>query len=234
MKKSRKILVCTIAVLVAVLASFFVYVSKYYHALPEENTYLESESNLSVVTLKNGDICFVPDSSKVGMIFYPGGKVDYKAYAPLMKTIAQKGFLCVLVKMPCNLAVFNINGADGIASNFPNVKEWYIGGHSLGGAMASEYAARFNERSIKKGEQPLRGLILLGAYSVKDLKDKNISVLTMYGSEDGVLNKVQFEKCKKNLPDNAWTVVIPGGSHAYFGMYGYQKGDGIAIISNEE
>jgi riboflavin transporter FmnP len=84
MKKSRKILVCTITVLATVLASFFVYVSNYYHALPKARTYLCSEKNLSIVNLKNGDICFVPASSQVGIIFYPGGKVDYKAYAPLI------------------------------------------------------------------------------------------------------------------------------------------------------
>lgn len=84
MKKSRKILVCIIAVFLTILASFFVYVSNYYHALLEAETYLCSEKNISIVTLKNGDICFVPASSQEGIIFYPGGKVDYKAYAPLI------------------------------------------------------------------------------------------------------------------------------------------------------
>ena len=58
-------------------------------------------------------------------------------YAPLLHDLAEDGILCVLVKMPCNLAVLDMNAADGIPECFPEVTDWYIGGHSLGGAMAA-------------------------------------------------------------------------------------------------
>ena len=89
------------------------------------------------VTKQNGNWVFAPESPTAGLIFYPGGKVENTAYAPLLHDLAEGGILCVLVKMPCNLAVLGMNAADGIPECFPEVTDWYIGGHSLGGAMAA-------------------------------------------------------------------------------------------------
>jgi len=54
-------------------------------------------------------------------IFYPGGKVEHTAYVPLLRACAERGILCVLVQMPCNLAVLNVNGADGIRERFSEI-----------------------------------------------------------------------------------------------------------------
>ena len=169
---------------------------------------------------------FAPPNPKAGLIFYPGGKVEYTAYAPLMRACAEKGILCVLVKMPCNLAVLDMNAADGIAGQYPDIDAWYIGGHSLGGAMAAAYAADHS------GE--LDGLILLAAYSTKDLSGSGLEVLSVYGSEDRVLDLEKYREYRKNLPDGVAEIVIDGGCHAGFGSYGPQKGDGTPAITNEE
>ncbi len=81
-----------------------------------------------------------------GLIFYPGGKVEYTAYQPLMAACAERDILCVLVEMPFNLAVFDINAADGIQEQYPEVGHWYIGGHSLGGSMAASYLSKHTEK----------------------------------------------------------------------------------------
>lgn len=91
--------------------------------------------DISVNRTDGGALVFDP-SAKAGLLFYLGGKVEYTAYSPLMRACAEQGILCVLVKMPCNLAILDMNAADGIAVQYPEIEDWYIGGHSLGGAMA--------------------------------------------------------------------------------------------------
>jgi dienelactone hydrolase len=127
--------------------------------------------------------------------------------------------------MPFNLAVFDVNGADRAMKEVPNIKNWYIGGHSLGGAMASSYAAKNNQK--------LNGVILLGAYPASDLSKTNLHLLCMYGTKDGVMNRQKFADSKLYSPQNTKTVEIDGGNHAYFGSYGEQKGDGTAAILPE-
>ena len=41
-----------------------------------------------------------------------------------------------------NIALIWMNAADGIPERFSDIADWYIGGHSLGGAMAASYGAQ--------------------------------------------------------------------------------------------
>ena len=168
----------------------------------------------------------VAGEDNVGLIFYPGGKVAVEAYAPLMKSLAEEGITCVLLEMPLNLAVLDNDVAERIDEILPDVDRWYVGGHSLGGAMAASYAAEHVEE--------VEGLILLAAYSTKDLTNSGLDVISIYGSEDQVLNRQSYEENRKNLPDDAVEVIIEGGNHAQFGDYGVQEGDGTATIGGEE
>ena len=185
----------------------------------------ENIKNAETQVLSDHMIAYIPEGEiKAGLVFYPGGRVEYNSYEPLLKTCAQEGILCIVVEMPQNLAFFGINRGLKAIEHFPEIKDWYIGGHSLGGSMAATCAAA-NEGTFK-------GVILLGSYSVNNIKDHE--VLTIYGSEDGVMNKNKYNKNKDNLPDNFTEVIIKGGNHAYFGMYGNQKNDGTATITNAE
>lgn len=175
---------------------------------------------------EDGNLVFAPEDAELGFIFYPGGKVEYTAYIPLMRALAERGILCVLVEMPFNLAVFDINAADGICEKFPEIESWYIGGHSLGGSMAASY--------LEKHTDGFCGLVLLGSYSAADLSKSTLSVLSLYGSEDGVMNAEKYEESKANLPEDFTEVIIDGGCHAYFGMYGAQDGDGTPSVTNSE
>ncbi len=174
----------------------------------------------------DGNHVFRPDEPVAGFIFYPGGKVDAEAYAPLMAALAERGVLCVLVEMPFRLAVLDMNAAKGIKEQYPDIDRWYIGGHSLGGSMAASYLAKHKEE--------YEGLVLLGSYSTADLSESDLSVLSVYGSEDGVMNREKYEKNKINLPTDFTERVLDGGNHARFGMYGAQDGDGEASISASE
>lgn len=225
-KRLRIILGVLLAVILLGCAGFAVYVGDYYHADETAVQAMAPADGIIISKTDGDDLVFVPSNPRAGLIFYPGGKVEYTAYAPLMRACAEKGILCVLVKMPCNLAVLDRNAADGIAEQYPDIDAWYIGGHSLGGAMAAAYAADHS------GE--LDGLILLAAYSTKDLNGSGLDVLSVCGSEDRVLNREKYEGYRGNLPSGAVEIVMEGGCHAGFGSYGPQKGDGTPAITNEE
>lgn len=184
----------------------------------------ENHEGITIDVSRNGYALY-PDVYTEGFIFYPGGKVECEAYLPLAKQLAEKGCLVIIPRMFGDLAIFNIDAADSFFYKYQSVQNWYIGGHSLGGAMAGEYASK-NSRKIK-------GLILLAAYSQKKISE-NMKVLTVYGSRDGVLNNVKYLKCKSNLPEGFTEFIIEGGCHAFFGNYGFQNGDGDPEITREE
>ncbi len=199
----------------------------YYRALPEAFEVIASPSHGIVVTeTKNDHIVFAPDDAVAGLIFYPGGKVQYEAYAPLMAACAERDILCVLLHMPANLAVLDMDAAEGIVEKYPDIEEWYIGGHSLGGSMAASYVAEHTEE--------FEGLILLASYSTAELQDSGLEVMSIYGSEDRVLNLEKYQEYRSNLPTGFHEVILKGGNHAYFGNYGSQEGDGLAKITNED
>ncbi|HPX00098.1 MAG TPA: alpha/beta fold hydrolase, partial [Sedimentibacter sp.] len=144
----------------------------------------------------------------------------------LMQKIAERGYTCVLMKMPFNLAVFDIDAADRAFKEIAEVDFWYVGGHSLGGAMSSEFA--------QKNPEKIKGIILLGAYTSGDLSNTDLKLLSIYGSEDKILNLEALEESKTKEPKDSRLQIIKGGNHAYFGNYKEQKGDGIAYITNDE
>lgn len=220
--KKRKILLTAIAVLVALTVSVAVYAGDYYRA--DAAAIAAMAGNDTVTVEQTGNLtAFVPDTAEAGFIFYPGGKVEHSAYAPLLLELAEEDILCVLVKMPLNLAVLDMNAAEGIPERFPDVEKWYIGGHSLGGSMAASFAA--------DNAEDFDGLILLASYSTADLSETDLKILSLYGSEDGVLNMEKYAQYRPNLPEDTMEGLISGGNHAQFGSYGHQEGDGEASIT---
>ncbi|MBQ3230371.1 MAG: alpha/beta hydrolase [Clostridia bacterium] len=226
-KRKRKIFIITTSVVLAlaiITGACAIYLGSYYRAdneaigafLPQGATWKEESDR----------VVFEPEGATKGFIFYPGGKVEYTSYVPLMQACAEAGILCVLVEMPFNLAVLDVNAANGIQNEYPEIDEWYIGGHSLGGSMAASYVA--------DNPEDYEGLILLGSYSTSDLSDTDLAVLSVFGSEDKVMNRDKYNENKSNLPNDFTEFIIDGGCHAYFGMYGAQDGDGIPTITNEE
>lgn len=228
-KRKRKIVITTasiVLVLMIIVGACAGYVGDYYRADQNAIEAFSPMNEVSAERLDDNTLVFKPDNATKGFVFYPGGKVEYTAYQPLMAACARQGILCVLVEMPFNLAVLDINAADGIQEQYPQIEKWYIGGHSLGGSMAAAY--------LSEHIDDYNGLILLGSYSTADLSETELDVLSVYGSEDQVMNRVKYDKNKANLPGDLTEIVIEGGCHAYFGMYGAQEGDGKPAISNEE
>lgn len=167
-----------------------------------------------------------PSPNGKGFIYYPGGLVEPEAYAVSAQGIANAGYLVVIPKMPLNLAFTGINRADDIRAAFPEVASWVIGGHSLGGAMAAEYA--------KNNTDNLNGLIMLASYPAdnEDFVNFPIPILVVIGSADpGAPNQEAFYEAVSHL---AQRTLIDGGNHRQYGDHSFQEGDGIATISVAE
>lgn len=228
--KTRKLrfrLVVPVAlVLSLVVGGGALYFSDYYHADATALEAIASTDDVEVQTLSTGDLAFVPRDATVGLVFYPGAKVQAEAYAPLLMRCAERGVLCVLVRPSLNFALFDISAARDAAEQFPDIEHWVLAGHSLGGVAASEYLAGNPDAAD--------ALVLLAAYSASDVSSSDLRVLTITGSADGVLNRAAYEEARGNLPAGSEELAIEGGNHAYYGNYGEQRGDGAATITREE
>ncbi len=226
-RKSHKllwiILGSIITLIIAVIIAFSIYVNIYYKSSSKAKEALNSSSHVNV-SKKDDYYLFEPEKYDTGIIFYPGGKVEAEAYAPLLKSLAENDILCILFKMPFNLAVFDKNKADSIIDKYD--VNWYMSGHSLGGAMASSYTANNLDK--------VKGLILFAAYSTVDLSSSNLDVISIYGTCDNILNMKKYQDNLKNLPSNYKEYIISGANHSGFADYGLQKNDGTALISNDE
>ncbi|MCI5842883.1 MAG: alpha/beta fold hydrolase [Clostridiales bacterium] len=213
-KKWKLVAGILLAVLVLAGGGFYWYVSDYYRAEDVALEVLSAEDNIEV----RDDLTVLSPSypTDTAVIFYPGAKVEAIAYLPLLDQLRQTGLTCILVEMPFHLAIFDVNAAGDVMVQFPDIQHWYIAGHSMGGAMASQFAADHPDE--------VDGLILLGAYLYGDYPPAD--TLTVYGSlNQSVKDKIDYTK---NV------VEIEGGNHAQFGNYGPQEGDLPAEITAEE
>ncbi len=198
--------------------------------MPQAMAALESEAPADSVAVTAQDwLTFRPADQQPssGLIFYPGGRVDPRAYAPAARAIATEGFLVVITPMPLNLAFFAPNRAQTVIDAFPNIQHWAVGGHSLGGAMAARFAHQH--------PATVEGLVLWAAYPAEsdDLSRYNLAVTSIYGTRDGLATVEKIEASRPRLPTDTRWVAIEGGNHAQFGWYGPQGGDKRATISRE-
>ncbi len=236
MKKVRKHLVITLAVLLGLLIVFAIgfklYTNRYYKADTKTiDVYKEwYGETVHEYTNEYGSV-FIPanEENKAVIVFYPGGKVEYTAYSGLMYELASRGYLCLLPEMPENLAFLRINAAKILTSDrqkelsMVEEKNWYLAGHSLGGVAAATYLSE---------TQDYRGLIMCASYTTTDFSKSDIRLLSIYGDRDGVLNMRKYKKSKALWPEDSKEAVIQGGIHSFFGCYGVQSGDGKPFISN--
>ena len=227
-KRTLVVFVVTLLLMVAVTV---LYVNDYYHADMKAMEALQTVSDNIIIEKESfGDVSealiYMPENPVAGIVFYPGAKVQYEAYAPLALALSENDIAVVIVKMPCNLAILNQDAASDVIKAYPEIDSWYIAGHSLGGAMAADFVADHDKE--------YEGIILLASYSMKDLSVCDLGILTIYGTEDKVLNRESYDKYRDNLGDAFEEVVIDGGCHAFFGSYGPQDGDGVPGITMEE
>lgn len=170
----------------------------------------------------------VDGTPDTGLVLYPGGRVDYRSYAPQARDIAAQGYLVVVPKMPLNLAVTAPDKAADVITAFPQISHWAVGGHSLGGAMAASF--------VHDQPNAVDGLALWAGYpaSNKSLADSSVQVVSVSATNDGLATPAKIEASAPLLPAATRWFPIQGGNHAQFGSYGPQPGDGEPAIPAEE
>lgn len=227
MNKKRWILIIIIVLILGGLTAGTIWLASPRPALPQALAALESDELVQVSL--DPWITFRPaESPTTGLIFYPGGRVDARAYAVLLRALAAEGYLVVLPEMPLDLAVLNANIADQIIEAYPEINTWAIGGHSLGGSMASQYASDHPDK--------IQGLMMWGSYPVdsSDLTGGDIQVLLIYGSLDTGSNDPVIEQKKVLLPESTTYIRVDGGNHHQFGDYLDDSDDPLPTISRAD
>jgi len=152
------------------------------------------------------------------LIFFPGARVDARAYAAMLRPIAETGILVIVIKEPLGVALFAGSQAGQAIARHPEVKVWVVGGHSLGGVEAARVAS---------SDARISGLVLWAATTDRQLPDR-LSALSVSGSDDGLLTPDDVTKGQSLLPTGTDMVQVDGANHACFGDYGAQRGDGPA------
>src|SRR5512135_292658 len=229
MRKGLRIFLGLMGLILVLLgAGFVVWGETPAQPMPEALAALQSDAQVTVTSAKW--LTFTPANSQptIGFIIYPGGRVDYRAYAPAAHQIAAQGYQVVIVRMPLNLAVFGANSAQEVQATYPQIRRWVIGGHSLGGAMAAAFA--------RTHLNTIQGLALWAAYpaSSDDLSNSSLHVVSIFGSLDGLATGEKIDASRPLLPADTTWVPITGGNHAQFGWYGDQAGDNPASISRSD
>lgn len=184
---------------------------------------VEENSAITVTDAEQGIVLEPADGeSEVGLVFVPGAKVDPWAYAAILQGLAEDGVTVVITRPWLNLAFFDLRGLDSFTSAAPDIDVWGVGGHSLGGVRACQLAADAD------------ALVLFGSYCSNDVSDSGLAVMSISGSEDGLSTPEKIDAARDQLPTDAEMVEIDGASHASFGDYGPQAGDGTPTISDDE
>ena len=227
--KLIKRLFITVFVITALAAGvIWLYLSDYRSADADAiAAFTHPEGFVEAVTEADNRIVFTPyEGTDTAVIFYPGAKVRYDAYSVIAEKLAENGIMCILVDMPMNLAILNAEAAEDVKEAHPEIKHWYIAGHSMGGLAAGSCAAEY--------EDEYDGLIVIASRIKEDFSGSELPVLLITATNDGICTPELLEKEKTPLPKHLTHVVIEGGCHGYFGSYGDQPHDGVPDITRED
>jgi dienelactone hydrolase len=224
-KYLKWLLVILVVVIIAVLLIGLSWATFTRPPLPEAMQALESDDLVSIA--REPWLTFSPTQTDptTGFIFYPGGRIDPRGYARLMREIASEGYLVVVPEMPFNIAAFQPNAADEIIAYYPDIDRWVIGGHSVGGTMAAQYTDKHGEA--------IDGLAIWASFPADnaDLSDLRIPIISIYGSRELRVNDNSIAECQHLLPEDTLYIRIEGGDHHQFGSYEINPKDHLATTS---
>ncbi len=207
-------------IIMILLSGIFMYlhVNQYYTTNEDYQWFLNNAE------LKNDSYYKIDHQSEKGFIFYPGGKVNPEAYRYLSNIDDANIYIA---KFPYNLAFLNEDIALEIINEESEIESWFIGGHSLGGVVANNYA--------QNNAQLFTGVIFIGSYPQRAIPAQSpMSYLTIYATEDKVIGDYQDKMPLFSANQNVKSIGIVGGNHSNFGNYGLQKYDSKATISATE
>lgn len=189
-------------------------------ATPAAQDAMRSDAAVTVVD-RATEIELIPNGPHrgTGLVFYPGARVDSRAYLPLLRPVAEAGYPVVVLKPPMGMAILQAGQGE---QAFDRAQRWVAGGHSLGGPAAARLASSHPDQ--------VRGLLLWASYP--DIEVRDVDVTSIYGTRDALSDPAAVRQAP--LPPDTEFVAVPGAIHAYFGDYGPQSGDGQPTTSRAE
>jgi pimeloyl-ACP methyl ester carboxylesterase len=170
------------------------------------------------------------DPPRLGVIFYPGANCDIRGYAPVLRRVAAAGYFVVVVPMPLEFAFLAPNRALDVEADYPEIRRWALIGHSLGGAMAANFA--YNHPDA------ISGLVIWDSFPAPNnsLASFPHPVWHVHRATPDGQPPVSFSERRALFPATSHWVPIPGGIHMYFGSFdggGYTE-DWAPSISRDE
>jgi hypothetical protein len=226
-RRALRVAVAIVLLLAVLAAGGWLWYTQPQPLLPEAEASLASTPEVAFREV-DGRLEWSPTGAAptTGLVVYPGGKVPPAAYGPLAQAIAAEGYLVAIVAFPFNLAVFGIDAADAVIAAHPEVGAWAIGGHSLGGAMAAQYAGSH--------DAAIDGLALWASYPANDLSAADLEATSVYGTLDAGAARMGSPETAALLPPDTVFVAIEGGNHEQMGWYTGQPNDPPATITRED
>ncbi|HEY6688773.1 MAG TPA: alpha/beta hydrolase [Propionibacteriaceae bacterium] len=156
-----------------------------------------------------------------GVVFVPGARVDSRAYAHVLRPLAEAGYLVAVLKEPFGFAIIDADHGRKVLDLHPEIAHWLVGGHSLGGTVAA---------ALADNDDRVEGLVLFASYPADPIIRNDLKVLSISGTADGFATPDDIEASRGKLPPSTKFVVINGAVHSSFGDYGDQPGDGTPTI----
>jgi hypothetical protein len=193
-------------------------------AMSSDSVVTVAESTSEIVMTPSGDV------SPVGVFFQPGAKVEARAYAAVLRPLAEAGHTVVIAKQPLGIAFLSLGAFESARDANPQIASWVVGGHSLGGTVAAMEAEAHDSDAMA----PVTGLMLYASYPASDMSTSLVSdVISISGTNDGLATPADIDASRGDLPAGAAFLPIDGAVHAFFGDYGPQPGDGTPTITHD-
>lgn len=225
----------TLGIAVVVLGAGWLALIAWLRPYPAVEPALAAMASDDVVTVTETatEIVLAPTGGAdgTGVLFQPGALVDPRAYAAVLRPLAEAGHTVVVPKQPLGIAFLALGTFDDARSRHADVTGWVVGGHSLGGTVAAMQADAADDARTA----PSVGLLFFASYPADDLSESlTIPVRSISGSQDGLSTPAKIDASRANLPADTEFVEIEGASHAQFGSYGPQAGDGTPTIDADD
>lgn len=170
-------------------------------------------------------------NSRTGVFFQPGAKVDARAYAAVLRPLAESGYTVIIPKQPLGIAFLSVTAFDSTRASYPGITRWVVGGHSLGGTVAAIEADSGDVDPVA----PVVGLLLYASYPANDISTAlTAKVLSISATNDALATPDKIEASREILPAGSTFSAVEGAVHAYFGDYGPQPGDGTPTVSHDD
>jgi len=215
MKKALKIIGIVVALVAVGMYAYLSITTVRNNAAPAAAALAAMESDERVTVEYDEYLALTPAGStpKTGIVFYAGAYCDIRGYTPVWKEIAAQGYLVVSPKLPFDFAIFAPNAADEVRAAHPEIEQWIIAGHSMGGAMAGVYADNNRDN--------LAGAIVFDSYppGSNSLADADLPILLFERARADGSRSQKFIDNANLYPESAELTLIPGAQHMYYGSF---------------